>query len=78
MEDIVRIDKAAVTQNNANLALEHVGEESQSRQFLLESKMGMRRMETLLKRLNSYIRKMEREFDEIRKKYKQGKHITDK
>jgi len=48
-----------------NLALNSVGEDSQSRQFLLESKQGMRRISALLKRLNSYADKMEREITKI-------------
>jgi hypothetical protein len=51
-----------------NLALQTVEEDSQSRQFLLESKMGLRRMSSLLKRLNTYAKKMEKEFDAISRK----------
>ena len=48
-----------------NLALQTVEEDSQSRQFILESKTGLRKTSGLLKRLNKYARKMEREFNEI-------------
>jgi len=50
-----------------NLALQTMGEDSQSRQFLLESKEGIRKMARLLKRLNNYAKKMEKEFQEISK-----------
>ncbi len=50
-----------------NLALQHTDEDCQSRQFLLESKVGIRKMAVLLKRLNNYARKMERELSEITK-----------
>jgi C4-dicarboxylate-specific signal transduction histidine kinase len=44
-----------------NLALQHTEEDSQSRQFLLESKSGMRKMSVLLKRLNHTAQKLENE-----------------
>ena len=44
-----------------NLALQTVDENSQSRQFLLESKAGMRRISTLLRKLNDYSKKLEKE-----------------
>ena len=44
-----------------NLALTNLEEDSQSRQFLLESKTGLRKMLALLKRLNTYAKKMEKE-----------------
>ncbi len=48
-----------------NLALQHIEEDSQSRQFLLESKTGVRKMSALLKRLNNYAKKMEKEMVRI-------------
>ena len=48
-----------------NLALQHVEEDSQSRQFLLESKSGVRKMSGLLNRLNNYAKKMEKEVVKI-------------
>jgi len=50
-----------------NLALHHIEEDSQSRQFLLESKSGIRKMAELLKELGSNVRKMEEEISEIAK-----------
>ena len=47
-----------------NLALQTVEENSQSRQFLLESKAGIRKISTLLKRLNDYAKKLETEIKE--------------
>lgn len=48
-----------------NLALETVGENSQGRQFLLESKEGIRRTSLLLKRLNDQARRIEKEIRDI-------------
>ena len=48
-----------------NLALQHIEEESQSRQFLLESKSGVRRMADLLNKLRNYAKKMEKEMIRI-------------
>ena len=48
-----------------NLALQTIEEDSHSRQFLLESKQGIRRTAKLLRRLNNYAKKMERELQEI-------------
>lgn len=48
-----------------NLALQTIGENSQSRQFLLESKQGIRKTSHLLKRLNNYAKKIEEEIEEI-------------
>ncbi|MFA5145929.1 MAG: hypothetical protein WC515_00900 [Candidatus Omnitrophota bacterium] len=48
-----------------NLALHTVGEDSQSRQFLLESKEGIRKTSVLLKRLDSYAKEIEKEISEI-------------
>ena len=48
-----------------NLALQNIEEDSQSRQFILESKTGLRRMSTLLKKLSTYTKKMEKDFIEI-------------
>ncbi|MFH1753915.1 MAG: hypothetical protein ABH875_07005, partial [Candidatus Omnitrophota bacterium] len=51
-----------------NLALQNTEEESQSRQFLLETKLGLKRMSVLVDRLEDYAKKIEREFDEVSKK----------
>ena len=48
-----------------NLALDTIGENSQSRQFLLESKQGIRKASALLKRLDDYAKKLEKEFKEM-------------
>jgi hypothetical protein len=48
-----------------NLALQHIDEDSQSRQFLLDSKSGVRKMSNLLNRLNNYAKKMEKEMVRI-------------
>ena len=53
-----------------NLALEHIEENSQTRQFILESKIGVRKMAALLKRLDTYARKMEREMHKLAEKHK--------
>lgn len=47
-----------------NLALQSIGENPQGRQFLLESKEGIRKTSLLLNKLNNYAKKME---EEIRK-----------
>ena len=46
-----------------NLALQSIGENPQGRQFLIESKEGIRKMSVLLQKLNQYAKKLE---DEIR------------
>jgi hypothetical protein len=64
-----------------NLALQHIEEDSQGRQFLLESKVGIRKMAVLLKKLNAYAIKMDKELkelDEIAKKERSGPGITHK
>ncbi|MBL7068990.1 MAG: hypothetical protein ISS34_03960 [Candidatus Omnitrophica bacterium] len=48
-----------------NLSLQHVEEDSQHRQFLLESKSGIRKLSSLLCQLNRYAKKMETEFARI-------------
>lgn len=48
-----------------NLALNDISEGSQSRQFLLESKQGIKKSAELLRELNSYVKKMEKEIGEI-------------
>lgn len=48
-----------------NLALHSIGDNSQGRQFLLESKDGIRKMAALLQRLNDHVKKMEQEIKEI-------------
>ena len=50
-----------------NLALNTVGDDSQSRQFLLESKQGIKKTAALLKRLNDYSLKIEKEIVEMSK-----------
>lgn len=47
-----------------NLALNSIGDNSQGRQFLLESKQGVRKTATLLKKLNDYSEKIEKEIIE--------------
>ena len=44
-----------------NLALQSIEEDSQGRQFLLESKLGIRKMSALIKRLNNYAKQIEKE-----------------
>ena len=44
-----------------NLALNTVGDNSQGRQFLLESKQGIKKVASLLKRLNDYSQEIEKE-----------------
>ena len=48
-----------------NLTLQHTEEDSQGRQFLLESKTGIRKMSVLLNKLNLYATKMEKEIRKI-------------
>jgi len=48
-----------------NLALQITDDDSQNRQFLLESKSGVRRMLLLVKKLNDCTRKMEKEIKNI-------------
>ena len=48
-----------------NLALNEVGDSSQGRQFLLESKQGIKKTAMLLKKLNDYTQMMEKEILEI-------------
>ena len=48
-----------------NLTLETIGEGSQGREFLLESKRGIIKTSNLLKKLNTYAKKMEKELLEI-------------
>jgi hypothetical protein len=50
-----------------NLALNTVGDDSQGRQFLLESKQGIRKTAVLLKKLNDYSQKIEKEVLEMAK-----------
>ncbi len=61
-----------------NLALQTIGENSQSRQFLLESKQGIRKTSHLLKRLNDYAKKIEKEFLEISKRNGRKTDISSK
>lgn len=53
-----------------NLALQNTEEESQSRQFLLETKLGLRRMALLLQKLDTYAKRIEEELYEISRKRK--------
>ncbi len=48
-----------------NLALQSIGENSQGRQFLLESKQGIRKTSLLLKKLNNYAKKKEKEIRDM-------------
>jgi len=48
-----------------NLALQSIGENPQGRQFLLESKEGIRKTSLLLKKLNNYAKKIEEEIRSI-------------
>ena len=48
-----------------NLTLQTVDESSHSREFLLESKAAIRKTSVLLKRLNNYAKKLEKEIREI-------------
>ena len=48
-----------------NLALQSLAEDSQSRQFLIESKKGIRKTSVLLKRLNNYVKRIEKESHKI-------------
>ena len=48
-----------------NLALDTMGDGSTSRQFLLDSKEGIRETSKLLRKLDDYSRKMAKEFKEI-------------
>jgi hypothetical protein len=50
-----------------NLALNTVEDNSQGRQFLLESKQGVRKTAVLLKKLNDYSQKIEKEILEMAK-----------
>lgn len=63
-----------------NLALHTTSDGSQSRQFLLESKEGIRKTSVLLTRLNKYAKKIEQEILEISEKGSEGKRrkINDK
>lgn len=48
-----------------NLALQSLEEGSQSRQFLIESKQGIRKTSVLLKKLNNYTKRIEKELLKI-------------
>jgi len=48
-----------------NLTLQIIEEDSRSREFLLESKVAIRKTSVLLKRLNNYAKKIEKEIREI-------------
>ena len=51
-----------------NLALQNIDEDAQPRQFLLETKLGLKRMSVLVDKLDDYSKKIEREFNEVSKK----------
>lgn len=51
-----------------NLALQNIEEEAQPRQFILETKLGLKRMYVLVDKLDGYAKKIEKEFNEISKK----------
>ena len=53
-----------------NLALHNMDEDAQSRQFILETKLGLRRMSVLLKKLDVYADRLEKEFYEISRERK--------
>jgi|GEM_PF-1916809 len=48
-----------------NLTLQTIEGDSRSREFLLESKVAIRKTSILLKRLNNYAKKIEKEIREI-------------
>lgn len=48
-----------------NLTLQTMKEDEQGREFLLESKLAIRKTAILLKRLNNYTKKIEKEIREI-------------
>jgi hypothetical protein len=48
-----------------NLALQSIEDDSQSRQFLIESKQGIRKTSSLLKKLNNCAKKLEQEIQKI-------------
>lgn len=48
-----------------NLTLQTIDENSQGREFLLESKAAIRKTSVLLKRLNIYAKRIEKEIREI-------------
>lgn len=50
-----------------NLSLHSLEEESESREFLLESKAGLRKMFVLLDTLNDHAKEIEQEINEISK-----------
>jgi len=54
-----------------NLALQTLDDGSQSRQFLIESKKGIRKTSALLRRLNDCVKKIEAETREISTPYEQ-------
>lgn len=56
-----------------NLALQITDDDSQNRQFLLESKSGVRKMLGLVKKLNDCSRQMEKEIKKNFKNYKNYK-----
>lgn len=51
-----------------NLALQNIEEESQSRQFLLETKLGLKRMSALIGKLDVCADKLEKEVNEVSRK----------
>ena len=61
-----------------NLALQTIGENAQSRQFLLESKQGVRKTSQLLKRLNNYAKRIEEEIKEMSERNGQRTYTNSK
>lgn len=61
-----------------NLALQTIEEDSQSRQFLIESKQGIRKTSLLLKRLNNYAKRIEKEMEKITERNGQATNTNSK
>ncbi len=61
--DIIRelYNPIDATNRFINMALQNVEEDSQNRQFLLESKSGIRKMAMLVNKLSDYAKKLEEE-----------------
>lgn len=61
-----------------NLTLEDIEENSQTREFLLESKEAIRKTMLLLKKLSDYAKKIEREADGISIRSKKNTRLGNK
>ena len=59
-----------------NLALHTIDEDSQGRQFLLESKQGIRKTSILLKKLEGYAKEIEKEATALLEKNGKGSDIN--